>query len=50
MKCSKCSQDIGTEGKPAYQVRMGYVEDDGITFLPEEDVGYYCSECLSGGV
>ena len=55
MECSKCHKEIGyPEAPPQYQqvfqVRVGSVEDDGITFLPDEDAGYYCSECLSKGV
>lgn len=56
MECSTCGKKIGdideeTGGvNPAYQVRRGSVEEDGVTFLPEEDVGYYCSGCLSKGV
>ena len=59
----KCGKEIDTiyeeDGTyiPAYQVRMGHFlytrlyegflcED----FEPDEDVGYFCSECLSKGV
>ena len=52
MLCSTCGMEIGRpelppEYRQAFQVRVGYVEDDEKTFQPEEDVGYYCSECLS---
>ena len=55
MVCSKCKKKIGTPDLPpqyqqAFQVRVGYKEDDGVTFIPDEDVGYYCSDCLSKGV
>jgi len=59
MECSKCHKEIGTvkEGIPlleppyrqAFQVRVGYVDEDG-DFEPEEDVGYYCSDCLANEV
>ena len=49
MNCDKCNEPIGTQAKPAYQVRVGWT-DDGITFEVDEDIGYYCSECLSEGV
>lgn len=55
MNCTKCENKIGTENSPpqykqAFQVRVGHIEDDEITFLPHEDIGYYCSECLKKGV
>ena len=55
MKCDRCKKEIGkTEPtgawEEAFQVRVGYIEEDGITFQPDEDVGYYCSKCLSEGV
>lgn len=55
MQCNKCGKEIGRPECPppyqqAFQVRVGYVEDDEITFIPDEDVGYFCSECLSEGV
>ena len=54
MKCDKCGKRIDTieEGTkayiPAYQVRMGHFENG--CFVPDEDVGHYCSKCLSKGV
>ena len=55
MVCDKCKKEIGTSTCPpqyqqAFQVRVGSIEDDGTTFLPDEDVGYYCSDCLKEGV
>ena len=59
MECQKCHKEIGTvrDGIPqvaapyrqAYRVTAGYVEESG-DFEPEEDVGYYCSDCLADGV
>lgn len=49
MVCNKCGKEIGTEGEMAYEVRIGYA-DENETFIPEEDVGYYCSDCLKEGV
>lgn len=54
MECETCHKEIGNlEGPPeyrqVYQVRVGYLNDDGVTFIPDEDVGYYCSECLKEG-
>ena len=45
MKCSRCGRIIGTDLDPAYQVRVGYEDDDG-NFMPEAVDGYYCSYCL----
>ena len=50
MVCKSCGKEIGKPYLPAYQVRVGYVEDDGVTFIPDEDIGYFCSECLMKGV
>ena len=58
-KCDKCGKPIGDDDNPIYQVRKGYagevqpykhMEPDRTEFFPEEDVGYYCSECLKQGV
>ena len=49
MECNGCGKKIGVGEDDAYQVRVGSVSDDD-TFEPNEDVGYYCSECLSRGV
>jgi len=49
MKCDQCDKIIGTKDEPAYQVRVGYLDEDG-DFLPDEDVGYYCGYCLAWGV
>jgi hypothetical protein len=59
MQCDKCHNEIGKDTCPpshqkAYQVRVGYVIDEENKpfgeFIAEEDVGYYCSECLKDGV
>ena len=56
MECSICKNEIGnpkclSQHQQAFQVRVGSIEeDDGVTFLPDEDIGYYCSECLKEGV
>jgi len=55
MKCSKCGHEIGDLGelpeyRQVFQVRVGSLEEDKVTFLPDEDVGYYCSACLAAGV
>jgi len=53
MKCDKCGKEIDTIDEdskayvPAYEVRMGHFEDG--VFMADEDVGHYCSECLSKG-
>ena len=44
MEC-KCGKVIGTEEEPAYQVRVGHTNEED-EFEPDEDVGYYCSNCL----
>ena len=63
MNCDKCGlqMDMDTTD-PVYQVRVGHIgtrvsdvpdvsapplEE---VFEPDEDVGHYCSECLSKGV
>ena len=48
-RCSRCDKPLWEEGVVAYQVRMGHIGDsyDGDPeFFPEEDVGYYCGDCL----
>jgi len=47
MECNVCHAPIGAD-KPCYQLRLGAIEDDGVTFLPDEDVGYYHQDCLVG--
>jgi len=49
MKCDKCGKPIGAEEEAAYQVRAGHADDDD-DFVPDEDVGYYCTDCLARGV
>ena len=44
MDCEKCGNPIKAD-EHCYQVRYGCIEDDGITFLPEEDVAYRCEDC-----
>jgi len=60
MNCDNCGKEIGfvseTDHEPAYQVRVGYFSPEHLAdqvygeFIPDEDIGYYCSECLSKGV
>ena len=59
MKCSgKCGKNLEEEKGVVYQVRAGHLEKGPkahqVTieeeFIPDEDVGYYCSECLAKGV
>lgn len=47
MECNVCHLTI-EPGKPCYQLRLGSIEDDGVTFLPDEDVGYYHQLCMVG--
>jgi len=47
MKCNVCHQGI-KPGEPCYQLRQGGIEEDNITFLPDEDAGYYHQLCLVG--
>lgn len=62
MKCSgNCGKDLENE-EHVYQVRAGHLDSTvgdapGVIsppleeeFIPESDVGYYCSECLAKGV
>lgn len=48
MKCDICKKEILPNEKGILQLRRGYVEEDGVTFLPEEDEGYYHSGCFDG--
>ena len=63
MECSKCGKEIGQVDEKgnveaAYLVQMGRagtIHEEGVEepyedFFPDEDVGYFCSECLSKGV
>ena len=45
--CNVCKNPILPD-EPCYQLRLGAIESDGVTFLPEEDVGYYHQLCLVG--
>ncbi|GAI78522.1 unnamed protein product [marine sediment metagenome] len=58
MKCSgNCGKNLEEE-EVVYQVRRGRFEEmakehrltQEEEFIPDEDVGYYCSECLAKGV
>lgn len=58
MQCSgNCGKDLEKEGI-IYQVRAGNIQEVVSThssetegeFIPTEDIGYYCSECLAKGV
>ena len=44
MRCERCGETIQPD-QECYQLRYGYIEEDGITFLPDQDVGYFCIEC-----
>lgn len=59
MKCSgNCGKDLEEGKEVVYQVRAGHIEkvvyalsktkED--EFIPDTDIGYYCSECLVKGV
>jgi len=43
--CPVCDKPIEPD-EPCYQLRSGHIEEDGTTFLPEEDAGYYHQLCL----
>ena len=45
--CNVCKKPI-PPSEPCYQLRLGAIEDDGITFLVDEDAGYYHQLCLVG--
>lgn len=45
--CNACQQPIKPD-EPCYQLRDGWIENDGVTFLPKEDAGYYHQLCLVG--
>lgn len=45
MDCKVCGYSIKKE-EECYQLRYGYIEDDGETFLPEQDVAYCHEDCL----
>jgi len=47
MKCNVCHEVI-KPNEPCYQLRQGSIEDDNITFLLDEDAGYYHQLCLVG--
>lgn len=49
MNCTACGQPI-KEGEHCYQVRYGAIEEDGETFLPEEDITYFHKQCVTDGV
>lgn len=49
MECHKCGKAIGTRDVLAYQVRAGYADEDD-DFLPDQELGYYCGDCLAEGV
>ena len=44
MSCEKCGEAIKPD-QECYQLRYGYIEQDGITFHPDQDVAYFCVEC-----
>ena len=43
--CPTCNNQIKA-GERYYQVRVGNIEDDSVTFLVDEDVAYYHEACL----
>jgi len=47
LECNVCHKGI-KPGEPCYQLRQGGIEEDGVTFLPDEDVGYYHQLCMVG--
>lgn len=47
VECNVCHKGI-KPGEPCYQLRQGGIEEDGVTFLPDEDVGYYHQLCMVG--
>ena len=44
--CNACGKPIAPN-EPCYQLRQGWIEEDEVTFLIDEDVGYYHQLCLS---
>lgn len=42
--CEICGNTINPD-EHCYQIRYGHIEEDGITFLPEEDIAYHCEGC-----
>lgn len=47
VECNVCHKGIKPDD-PCYQLRLGAIEEDGVTFLPDEDVGYYHQLCMVG--
>jgi len=47
VECNVCHKGIKS-GEPCYQLRQGSIEEDGVTFLPGEDVGYYHQLHMAG--
>jgi len=45
MLCNVCKKPILPD-TICYQLRIGYIEDDGVTFIVDEDIGYYHQLCL----
>lgn len=43
--CNVCKNPI-PPNEPCYQLRFGAIEEDRITFLVDEDVGYYHQLCM----
>ena len=44
MRCDWCGETLKRE-EYCYQIRYGYIEEDGITFLPDADIAYRCVGC-----
>jgi len=45
--CNVCKKPI-PPNTICYQLRYGSLEEDGVTFLVDEDAGYYHQLCLVG--
>ena len=44
IKCESCQETIQPD-QACYQVRYGYIDEDGLTFLVDSDVAYFCTAC-----
>lgn len=45
--CNVCLEPIKSQD-PCFQLRQGIIEEDNVTFLPNEDLGFYHQICLAG--
>jgi hypothetical protein len=48
MRCAKCGNEIVNE--ICYKVLSGKIDNENDEFKTEEEVGIFCSECLSKGI